>query len=65
VVDYRVVRTSFNAQTNEAVAQVEIDYYTLSTNRLRSLIDTQKWAYVKAVRVDGVPSLVASGFYPE
>jgi len=26
---------------------------------------SQKWAYVKAVTVDGVPSLVASGFYPE
>jgi cytochrome c len=26
---------------------------------------SRKWAYVKAVQVDGVPSLVASGFYPE
>ncbi len=26
---------------------------------------SQKWAYVKAVKVDAVPSLVASGFYPE
>src|SRR4030065_1909320 len=26
---------------------------------------SRKWAYVKAVKVDGVPSLVASGFYPE
>ena len=26
---------------------------------------SQKWAYVKAVKVDGVPALVASGFYPE
>lgn len=26
---------------------------------------SQKWAYVKAVKVDGVPSLVASGFYPQ
>ena len=26
---------------------------------------SQKWAYVKAVKVDEVPSLVASGFYPE
>ncbi|MDM0066661.1 cache domain-containing protein [Variovorax sp. J31P207] len=25
---------------------------------------SQKWAYVKAVTVDGVPGLVASGFYP-
>ncbi len=26
---------------------------------------SRKWAFVKAVQVDGVPSLVASGFYPE
>ena len=26
---------------------------------------SQKWAFVKAVKVDGVPGLVASGFYPE
>uniref|UniRef100_UPI003F49578D cache domain-containing protein n=1 Tax=Cupriavidus yeoncheonensis TaxID=1462994 RepID=UPI003F49578D len=26
---------------------------------------SQKWAFVKAVRIDGVAGLVASGFYPE
>ena len=26
---------------------------------------SKKWAYVKAVSIDGVPALVASGFYPE
>ena len=26
---------------------------------------SQKWAYVKKVTIDGVPGLVASGFYPE
>jgi cytochrome c len=26
---------------------------------------SKKWAYVKAVNVDGVPGLIASGFYPE
>jgi len=26
---------------------------------------SQKWAYVKAVKIDGVPGLVASGFYSE
>jgi len=26
---------------------------------------SQKWAYVKAVKIDGTPALVASGFYPE
>lgn len=26
---------------------------------------SQKWAYVKKVTIDGVPGLVASGFYPD
>jgi len=26
---------------------------------------SQKWAFVKAVTIDGVPGLIASGFYPE
>ena len=26
---------------------------------------SQKWAFVKAVKIDDVPGLVASGFYPE
>ncbi len=26
---------------------------------------SQKWAYVKRVKIDGVPGLVASGFYPD
>jgi len=26
---------------------------------------SRKWTYVKAVKVDGVPGLVGSGFYPE
>lgn len=25
---------------------------------------SQKWAYVKAVKIEGIPALVASGFYP-
>jgi hypothetical protein len=46
IVDYRVVRMNYDTQTNQALVQVEIEYYTLTANRLRSLIDTQKWAYV-------------------
>ena len=26
---------------------------------------SQKWAYVKKVTIDGIPGLIASGFYPE
>jgi len=26
---------------------------------------TQKWTYVKAVKIDGTPGLIGAGFYPE
>ena len=28
-------------------------------------VPSQKWAYVRKVTIDGVPGLVASGFYPQ
>jgi hypothetical protein len=46
VVEYRIVKVNYDEGRNEAVVQVEIDYYTFTANRLRSLIDAQKWAYV-------------------
>jgi hypothetical protein len=46
VVDYRVTRVKFDEQKAEAEVRVEIDYYTLSAYRLKTLVDTQKWAYV-------------------
>jgi hypothetical protein len=46
VVDYRVAAVKFDEEKGEAEALVEIDYYTLSAYRLKSLVDTQKWAYV-------------------
>jgi len=46
VVDYRVARVKFDEQKAEAEVRVEIDYYTFSAYRLKTLVDTQKWAYV-------------------
>jgi hypothetical protein len=46
VVDYRVGRVKFDEQKGEAEVKVEIDYYTFAAYRLRTLVDTQKWAYV-------------------
>lgn len=62
VVDYRVVRMNYDTQRNEALVHVEIDYYTLNANRLRSLIDTQKWAYVTA---DGIAQWKLMSLLPE
>jgi hypothetical protein len=47
VVEYRILRTKYNEEKGEAEVQVEIDYYHLSSNRLKTLVDTQKWAYIK------------------
>ncbi len=45
VIDYRIVKTKYDGKKGEAEVRVEIDYYTLSTNRLKTLLDIQKWAY--------------------
>lgn len=47
VVDYRVAGVKFDEQKGEAEVRAEIDYYTLSAYRLKTLVDTQKWAYVE------------------
>ncbi len=46
MVDYRIVGISYNEEKGEADVQAEIDYYTLSAFRLKTLVDTQKWVYV-------------------
>ena len=46
VVDYRITGVKLDEQKAEAEVRVEIDYYTLSAYRLKTLVDTQKWAYV-------------------
>lgn len=47
VVEYRILRTKYNGEKGEAEVQVEIDYYHLSSNRLKTLVDIQKWAYIR------------------
>ncbi len=47
IFDYRILRKKYNEAKNEAEVQVEIEYYMLSTNALKSLVDIQKWAYVE------------------
>lgn len=45
VVDYRITDVKYDDKKKEAEVKVEIDYYTLSSSRIRTLTDTQKWAY--------------------
>ena len=46
IADYRVVDVKFDKEKSEAEARVEIDYYSLSTFRMKTLTDTQKWAFL-------------------
>jgi hypothetical protein len=47
VVDYRVIRGDYNEEMNNALVNVEITYYTLTSNRIRMLIDKQVWTHEK------------------
>ena len=45
VVDYRVINITFDEKKKEAAVKLEIDYYTLSSPRVRTVVDNQKWVY--------------------
>jgi len=49
-------------QTAEARGSGWVDYMFPKPGQTKP---SQKWAFVKAVRIDGVAGVVASGFYPE
>ena len=48
-------------QTAESKGSGWVDYMFPKPGQTKP---SQKWAFVKAVNIDGVPGLVASGFYP-
>jgi len=35
----------FDEKKKEAAIKIELDYYTLSSPRLRTVVDNQRWAY--------------------
>lgn len=47
IVDYRIKKVNYNEEKGEASVQVEIDYYTLSSNILKTLLDIQRWVYIE------------------
>lgn len=46
VMGYHIVNAKYEESKGEAEIEVEIEYYTLSSYRLKALLDIQKWAYV-------------------
>jgi methyl-accepting chemotaxis protein len=49
-------------QTAETRGSGWVDYMSPKPGQTQP---SRKWTYVKAVKIDGVPGLVGSGFYPE
>jgi len=49
-------------RTAESKGSGRVDYMFPKPGQTRP---SQKWAFVEAVKIDGVPGLVASGFYPK
>jgi hypothetical protein len=47
IVDYRIVDLYYDAEKGEANVKVEIDYYTLALNTVKTVMDNQKWIYQK------------------
>jgi len=47
VAEYRILKKKYDEIKGEAEAQVEIDYYTLFSLKVKTLIDTQKWVFVE------------------
>jgi len=45
VIEYRVKDVIYDEKKKEAEVKIEIDYYTLSSTRLRTVLDNQKWVY--------------------
>jgi hypothetical protein len=47
IVDCRVLWTKYDEAKGEAEAKVELEYYTISTQRVKTVLDTQRWAYTE------------------
>lgn len=47
VIDYRVTGVKFDEAKGEAEVKAEVDYFTFSSYRVKTLVDVQKWAYLE------------------
>jgi hypothetical protein len=62
VVDYRIMDIRYDDTRKEAEVKVEIDYYTLSSSKVRTLVDIQRWVYQEK---DGAGSWRLTSLFPE
>jgi hypothetical protein len=47
VVDYRIVSNTYSEERREATVGVEIDYIKASSQTVKTIHDTQQWAYLE------------------
>ena len=45
IIDYRIVNIRYTEEKHRASVDVEISYYNLYSNKVKSLQDLQEWAY--------------------
>jgi hypothetical protein len=45
VVDFRVIGSRYDEKKNKASVEVQVDYYLLSSATVKTLRDTEEWAY--------------------
>ncbi len=53
IVDSRIVSTAYDEIRRKAIVEVEVDYYVLSTTKVKTLRDTQEWAYKDEQGIQG------------
>lgn len=46
IFDYRILKTNYDEKNGKAEAEVEINYYSLSSFKVNTIRDIQEWAYV-------------------
>jgi hypothetical protein len=45
VIDYRVMQVKYHEGEKDAEVKIEIDYYTRSSTKVRTVEDNQRWVY--------------------
>ncbi|HUK99508.1 MAG TPA: hypothetical protein VLX29_01490 [Nitrospirota bacterium] len=53
IVEYRILSIQYDGEMRKATVETEIDYYLASTSRMKTLRDTQEWAYIEQRGIKG------------
>jgi hypothetical protein len=53
IVDSRILSTLYDEKKRKAIVEVEIEYYFISAAKVKTLRDTQEWAYREEQGIKG------------